>query len=182
MYTKLNQNFLNPNFDQWQDLKGSQLFSKYESGTTTLEYFNIKDVDLFKKLHTRRPFTINPERIRFSCVTGSGILAPHRDHNTTAALNFYVSANTDRTVFYKPNDDATRINYKDKEDANIYNLDQLTEIDSFVANTNDVYLLDVSNVHSVFKTTQEPRMFVSYLWNNISYEEILGNIIQNNPN
>jgi hypothetical protein len=108
-------------------------------------------------------------------------LAPHRDHNTTAALNFYISAKEDRTVFYKPNDDATSISYRDKEEANLYKLDQLTEIDSFVANINDVYLLDVSNVHSVFKTTQEPRMFISYLWNHISYEEVLDNIIQSNP-
>jgi hypothetical protein len=181
MYTKLNKNFLNLNFTKWQDLKGSRLFSKYESGTTTLEYFNIKDSDLFKKLHTRRPFTINPERVRFSCITGSGILAPHRDHNTTVALNFYILASADRTVFYKPNNGATSICYHGKEDANVYNLDQLTETDSFIANTNDMYLLDVSSVHSVLKTTQEPRMFISYLWNHVSYEEILNDVIQNIP-
>jgi hypothetical protein len=97
------------------------------------------------------------------------------------ALNFYILASEDRTVFYKPNDDATPITYKGKADANVYNLDQLTETDSFVANANDMYLLDVSSVHSVIKATQEPRMFISYLWNHISYEEILNNIIQNIP-
>lgn len=178
MYTKLHQDFLRANFDDWLSLKGNELLSKYNSFTTTLEYFNINDVDLFRKLHLKKIFTIRPDRIRFSIITGKGLLLPHRDHNTTAVLNYYASAGEDATVFYTCKEGATAIQYPGKVESNVYTLDKLDEVGRFVANSNDAYLLDVSQVHSVEKVSEEPRLFISYLWSNHSYEEVLNDILR----
>lgn len=178
MYAKLTQDFLKTNFDDWLSLKGDNLLSKYNSNTTTLEYFNISDVELFRKLHLKKIFTIKPDRIRFSIITGQGLLLPHRDHNTKVVLNYYASAGYDATVFYNCKDAASSIRYPGKEQANIYTLDNLDEVGRYVANSNDAYLLDVSQVHSVEKVNSVPRLFISYLWANHSYEEVLNDILR----
>jgi hypothetical protein len=49
----------------------------------------------------------------------------------------------------------------------------------FVANSNDVFLLNVSEIHSVIKTSSTPRVFISYSWNNITYEDLLTDIQKN---
>jgi hypothetical protein len=177
MYTKLTQDFLKKDFNDWESLRGDNLLNSYDSFTTRLEYFNISNLDLFRSIHCKRIFTIRPDRVRFSRITGKGILYPHKDHDTTAVLNYYISTSDDPTIFYKQNEGAKAFSYPGRKQENIFNPDDLVEIGRFNASSNDVYLLNVSEIHSVEKSDLEPRLFISYLWNSASYDDVLNDII-----
>jgi hypothetical protein len=176
MYKKIFQDFLRKDFDNWMLLKGNDLKSSYDSGTVRLEYYNISSTDYFKSIHVRKLFTIRPDRVRFSSITGQGFLLPHRDHDADVVLNYYISANSDTTIFYKEKENSTPFKYKDKDKANIYSLDDTIEINRFVSNSGEAYLLNVSEIHAVEKVSQEPRLFISYIWKGFTYDEILKNI------
>lgn len=176
MYSQIEKTFLNPNAD-WSIFQDSISYSKYVSGDVTLEYFGIDNIELFRKQHIRKFSTIPPSRVRYVKLTGSGILQPHVDHNTTAALNYYISANEDKTIFYKTrSDNISPISYPGKEEANVYNLDSLIPTGEFIACSNQTYLLDVSKIHAVIKIDPTPRIFIAYLWENHSYEQLLKDI------
>ena len=170
MYCKIEQTFLKE-LDDWSIFQDTILpHSKYISGNVILEYFGIKNVDLFRKQHTHKFFSIPPCRIRYVKITGTGILQPHRDQDTTVTLNYYISANGDQTIFYNTiSSDVAPIKTK----SYLYILDSLVEIDKFVSNSNEAYLLDVSQIHAVVKTNPEPRIFISYQWTGCSYDQIL---------
>lgn len=176
MYYKIKQPFLKQ-LDDWSIFKDAVSYSKYDSGDVTLEYFGVKNLDLFRKQHTRKFFSIPPSRIRYVKITGTGILQPHRDHDTTVSLNYYISAGDDQTIFYNTtSSDVQPITYPSKTDSNVYKLDSLVEFDKFVSNSNEAYLLDVSQIHAVVKTNPEPRIFIAYLWSDDNYDQVLKDI------
>jgi hypothetical protein len=150
--------------------------SQYDSKDTVLSYYNINDIEYFRTIHTRKFFTIQPNRVRFSILTGQGLLHPHRDHDASTVLNYYISADADQTIFYNVNESAEPFSYKEGSAKNIYNLSDLTEADKFVASSGDAYLLDVSKTHSVYKTSTEPRVFISYIWMHDDFETILNDL------
>lgn len=176
MFSKIPQNFIKPECNAWEDFKDNVLYSHYQSGTTLLEYYGIRNIEQFKKQHIRRPFTISPSIVRFTQLTGKGILHPHKDHDALAVLNYYISAGDDVTIFYTAPNDSAPVIYPGKKQANIYNQNDLTEVARFTADSNDAFLLDVSNIHSVIKSNSAPRLFISYIWKDHTYEEILENI------
>jgi hypothetical protein len=178
MFYKLNQNFIDPSFKDWSKLKSDSIFARYNSITTVLEYRNILDLDLFRSLHRRKISKIPPSRVAFTTLEGTGSLFPHIDHECLVALNFYVLAGQDSTKFYQIKDENSvkKIQYPGKKDAKIYHPSSLIEKESFIANANDAYLLNVSKIHSVEKISKAPRIFMSYLWNDHSYEEVLKSI------
>ena len=62
MYYKIKQPFLKQ-LDDWSIFEDAVSYSKYSSGDVTLEYFGVKNLDLFRKQHTRKFFSIPPSRI-----------------------------------------------------------------------------------------------------------------------
>jgi hypothetical protein len=80
----------------------------------------------------------------------SGSIMPHTDSNAATVINVYGQTNNGVTRFYQPNVahlDKNKI--KNQTNGNIFKLEQLTEIGSFVAKDNDAWLLDVSKIHAV---------------------------------
>lgn len=172
MFKKIEQDFLKPEFSDWWKLKGDQVLSKYDSSGTKLEYFNISDLNFFRSIHTKRFFTIPPDRVSIATITGTGILFPHKDHGFKTVLNYYISADGDTTIFYSPKENAVPYEYPGKEEKNVYHLDQVEEIGRFSAVTGDAYLLDISQIHAVTKHSESTRFFINYLWSKASFEEI----------
>jgi hypothetical protein len=174
MYTKIKQDFLLPECDDWFKFKSDEITSSYQSGSVLLEYRKIANIAGFRTRHTRNPFKILPTYIRFSEIHGQGMLLPHRDHGITAGLNYYISASDDVTSFYKTkNNDVLSIQYPNRKESNIYDQNDLIEVDRFVASSNEAYLLDVSQIHSVQRISSETRVFIGYLWTEHTYEEVL---------
>jgi hypothetical protein len=76
-------------------------------------------------------------------------IPPHTDSYVTATINFYVKAENCETKFFKKVDDSFGVKMTTQTTGRTFKEDQLEFTGSFVAETNDVWLLDVSNPHSV---------------------------------
>jgi hypothetical protein len=175
-FSKLDNVFLNPDSD-WEKFKGPHLYSQYNSGPVLLQYFNINNIEEFKKQHYRKIFSLLPDRVSFAVIYGKGVLLPHKDHGCQVSLNYYIDAEDDVTQFYEalePN--VVGATYPGKIQSNIFNETDLLAKDNFVAKSNELFLLNVSEIHSVIKTSIKPRVFIAYSWNHITYEELLTDI------
>lgn len=97
-------------------------------------------------------------------MTINHVLLPHRDNDLITTINFYVKAGKCRTVFYKEKEGAqiwqpenviTRPKSKLEVDTEVmyvkavYDLEDVEELDSFMAKDGEAWLLDVSEVHNV---------------------------------
>jgi hypothetical protein len=174
MYKKLTQDFIT-HLPYWQQFCGDTV-AKFVSGDVTLEYYGLQNVEHFRKLHLRSIFGIKPDRVTLATITGQGFLAPHKDHNTLVTLNYYAQASDDITIFYKTVESAKAKQYEGKEQANIFDVNDLIEDVCFIANSNEAFLLDVSQVHAVLKKSVEPRVFISYAWEKTTYQQVLDSL------
>jgi len=177
MYQKIEQNFLKTNNIKWDYFRSNLEMSRYDCYGTSIVYSQLDHSHEFKLIHLRKFFTIMPTRVYFTEIIGDGLLYPHIDHNTKVVLNFYITSDNSKTIFYKlKNDETQPFKYKDKETENIYQPDDLIEIGSFHSNAGDAYLLDVSKIHAVQKTNNTTRQFISYQWQYHDYETILDDL------
>jgi hypothetical protein len=80
-----------------------------------------------------------------------GELPPHSDANIITAINFYLDTADGVTTFYKPKQNVSlrQENIMNETSGYVYNVEDLDIVSSFVAQSGDVYLLDVSSIHSV---------------------------------
>lgn len=176
MFYKLENPFIHP-VDDWMKFKNEILKFKYDSLSTSLEYYSIEHFDLFKKQHIKRPYTIIPNKVRWAEIVGPGMLYPHKDYHTTAVLNYYISGGEDITIFYKPKaGNEEGLVYPGKEGGNVYLPESVEEVGRFVAKPGDAFLLDVTQIHSLVKVSPEPRMFINYVWTEASYADVLADI------
>lgn len=77
-------------------------------------------------------------------------IPPHTDTEIISTINFYIKTDNCRTVFYdKKTSDAKTIQIENQTDGFIYYKEDLIEVDSFIAQPNEIWLLDVKKVHSV---------------------------------
>ncbi len=98
---------------------------------------------------------------------------PHTDIVDRVSINFYIETGDYRTVFYKSTDNSTRLTYADHGDGHVYNADELEEIDSFVANPGDVYVLDGKIIHAVESAGHLPRKFLQVATDKLEYNQVL---------
>lgn len=98
---------------------------------------------------------------------------PHTDIVDRVSINFYIETGGYRTVFYKSTDNSTRLTYADHGDGHVYNADELEEIDSFVANPGDVYVLDGKVIHGVDSASHLPRKFLQVATDKLDYDQVL---------
>ena len=181
MYIKLQQNFLKETCDNWDKFKSVNLVTHFVSGNISLEYYSLENIDAFKNQHLRKFFTIRPSRVLFTEIKGTGFLNPHIDHNTNVTLNYYIQSVDDITTFYTAKNNVLGFNYSNRDQSNIYDVDDLSVDIEFIANNNTAYLLDVSKIHSVTKTSILPRKFISYQWKDHTFHEIIQDLSEVNP-
>jgi hypothetical protein len=127
-----------------------------------------------KGVHHKKAWTPDVENIygvipqrywgdfQFTLMTINSILLPHRDNDLISTINFYIKTDNCRTVFYKEKENATfwqpevqisgtevpleqQIGYVKA----VYQLEDVEETGSFVAQPNEAWLLDVREIHNV---------------------------------
>ena len=79
----------------------------------------------------------------------NSFIPPHTDSDTLAVINFYIETNECITQFYEIKDDAKPFQLDNQTNGHLYNLDDLSLGPSFHSQPGEVYVLDVSKVHSV---------------------------------
>jgi len=125
-------------------------------------------------------FIVPPKEIFL--VEAIGPLRCHRDNGVTSCLNYYLRPSGYITEFWEPIENARRLGAKryDKttdtyKDVLLgYERDDCILKDSFVAEAGDVYILDISKVHSVTHPSapNDPRSFIQCQWK-VSIDELL---------
>jgi hypothetical protein len=75
---------------------------------------------------------------------------PHTDTEILTSINFYFQTENCRTVFYKTKVDSPRTaQIENQTNGYIYFEDDLEEVGSFVAKDFEIWVLDVTQIHSV---------------------------------
>ena len=162
-YFKKLDNLSLPSADP-ESIKGELLFHYGNS-----RYYAISDKSYWDSIAAA--FPTPPKEIFLAEAIGP--LRPHRDNGVTSCLNYYLRPSGYITKFWEPIENARRLGtkkYDKKTDSYIdvllgYEKDDLILQDSFVAEAGDIYLLNISKVHSVTHgSTEEPRAFIQCQW------------------
>lgn len=81
-------------------------------------------------------------------------LVPHIDSSIKCSVNYYYSVNDERTVFYRVlNDNQGYPMKKDRDTGRKFRYSDVEEIDSFIAKSGEVWLLDVSKPHNLISSS-----------------------------
>ena len=82
-------------------------------------------------------------------------IPPHTDSDIKSTINFYINTEDCRTQFYKfKNDNPKKEQVENQSDGYIFDVNDLEETDSFVAQPNEAWVLNVANPHSVIPQSQ----------------------------
>ena len=114
------------------------------------EFYGIEYRELvnFKSLYSK--FTLNltaeaPQLLHVNCY-----IPPHTDSGINSVIKYYITTENCTTQFYEKKEDIVdHYQIENQTDGYLYNLKDLTLGPSFTAKPGDVYLLNVSKIHSV---------------------------------
>ena len=178
MYKKINFKFKeDPDFDR---LKGRPVAQYGRAPRPVLTYYTLNDPEYFKSLLPENMFYgIEPQQVQLAEIVGAGHLLPHIDHNISACANFYLDTNGSTTYFYTKKESSNGWVYPGRKLANIFNLDQVDKVDEFTAEPKDLYLLNVSKIHSVDSPNPGIRRFISWQWFKTPFEQIQDTLLDN---
>lgn len=98
---------------------------------------------------------------------------PHTDIVDRVSINFYIETGGYQTRFYQGREISTRQTYADHGDGHVYRMDELDELDSFVAEPGDVYLLNGKFIHAVTGNNHQPRKFIQVSSADLDYDQVL---------
>ena len=164
-----------------EKLKG-KLFEDHK----TFVMFDISDWEYLKSILSKRlKFNIDPVKVAVIEIAERG-LRPHTDGYVGCSLNYIIEDTESYTVFWKKIDSTGRIpNLKKTLDGKVtttettgYNYRDLEYVTSFKSTVNDMYLIDVSSIHSVEKyKSSVKRKLLSFRWDpKYSLDEIYSSI------
>lgn len=174
MFDKMNFKFKEePDFER---LKGAYVTSYGRFPRPNLSYYRLNDSEYFSSiLPDEVPWAkIPPLQVQVAEITDptGGHLLPHIDHNVSAVLNYYINCANSTTHFYKIKTNGMGFVYPGRASANIFTLDQVDKVCDFTAKDGDMYMLNVSEIHSVETPKPGTRRFIQWQWIGIPYEEI----------
>ena len=129
----------------------------YEVGDIVEQYgFNIDDKFnglWYSNLKINEHLDLVPEKYKsdfaLSLLQANSFILPHSDSGCTSVINFYIETNNCATQFYEIKNNAKPYQIDNQTNGFVYDLNDLVEKDSFIAKPKDIYILDVSKVHSV---------------------------------
>jgi hypothetical protein len=169
MYFKKLKNGFN-----YTEFPQDEIFQFYGDKDKGVIYYNIdqKNSHLFNciKEPYRKYFGMTSMKINMSTVP------PHTDSNILVTINFYIRANNYKTTFYKisnPNYSTNKL--ETQTNGRVFNFEDLSEEVNFVANDNDIYVLDVTKPHSVINLSNrdDDRIAISIQSTVVSYKQTI---------
>ena len=154
----------------------------YEVGKKELEYgidINNKFNGLwYSNLKINEQIDLIPEKYKSDFyllfLEANSFILPHSDSGPTAVINFYIETNNCATQFYKIKDGAKPYQIDNQTNGCVYDLEDLIETESFIAQPGDIYILDVSKVHSVIPldNNEIDRKAICFSTNSLNFDEV----------
>lgn len=143
MFCKLNSTFTAPIYIVTQGLK-------------TFTGVNGKGID-YKKIwspDSEKIYNVIPKRywdgFHLTVMNINCAIPPHTDTEIISTINFYIRTDNCKTTFYQESHNNTKtFQIENQTDGFIYENDTLVEIGSFIAQPNEIWLLDVKQIHGV---------------------------------
>ena len=140
-FIKLNKKFDVGNFTE------TTLINEYAINGKGIGFYNIDNYnkDLILSVipeRYRSEFVIREMKINYN-------IPPHTDSYMNASINFYVKAVDCQTNFYNKTDASLGVKMTTQTTGRTFKEDDLEHTGSFVAESGDAWLLDVSSPHSV---------------------------------
>lgn len=148
---------------------------EYSSDNQVLSYHELSNSDTVYQYWPRLR-DLRPGMIQFATITSQrgGYLRPHRDHgDLKCVINWYLTSNNSTTAFYVERDQAQPYCAVGESHAKIYLGHQINKVSEFQARDGDIYLLNVSEIHSVHAPQGGIRSFITMSWKDRSYQEVL---------
>jgi len=147
MFTKLKNTFETPIYIVTSGLKTF----------TGTEVDGVKQGIDYKKIWSpdaEQLYSILPERywndFHLTVMTINRRIPPHTDTEIISTINFYIETENCETVFYKSKVDNPRtFQIENQTDGYIFMDEDLEPVASFIAKPNEIWLLDVKEIHSV---------------------------------
>lgn len=168
------------------DLDLSKIQGPYQEGYGAFFHsFNILDYNYVHDLVGQQiKFHIPPSNFSFTTVIFRGVPDAHTDASMTA-LNYYITSSQAITRFYQAVDPNLKTMVPQRLGVGVgmdqrtfsYRPDNLIEIDTFVANDHEAYLLNVHTIHKVTKSVHTPhRTMLRWLWYDVPFDQVLDSI------
>ena len=165
-------------------LKGDYVTGYGKSPNPTITYYTIKDIEYLNSLlPDKMPWDSTPPfSVKYVELIDeeSGHLQPHVDHDISLCANYYITTNKSITHFYEKKDAAKGFAYGSRKSSNIFYFHEVDKVGDFCANNHELYLLDVSKIHSVESPNCGLRRFLSWQWKSTTFDEVV-NSIDNPP-
>jgi hypothetical protein len=169
----------------FERLKGDIVTAYGNPPRPRLTYYRCKDYEYLKSiLPDEMPWgKIPPLQVQVAEIADAmgGHLLPHIDHNISACANLYITSNGSTTHFYNLKTNGQGFVYPGRQTANIFLPDQVDKVTEFKANDGEMYLLNVSEIHSVETPQPGIRQFITWQWVGIPFEEVRASLKQNQP-
>jgi len=143
MFAKLNATFDKPIYTTTQDLK--QFKGEDGKGIQYRLVWSPEVEKLYKILPERYWKDFHVSEMKIDCA-----VPPHTDTEIVTTINFYIQTEGCRTVFFnKKVADPKTFKLEQQTNGRIFYPEDLEEVSSFVAKDNEVWVLDVTQIHSV---------------------------------
>jgi len=128
-------------------------------------YYQLKD-EYINVLSDRLPdsYKSKIKIIAYVVVGGPYTFHPHRDKQGVCAINYYIKTGPGETSFYEFCSEPKFAVIDNVEYEGWYSYDCLSKTTSFVANTNDCYMLKVSSIHDLKLLTSDKRHFIQFIF------------------
>lgn len=173
MFCKLNTVFEKPIYTTTQNLKsflgedGKGIQYKLVWTPETEKIYNILPQKYWKDFHI--------SEMKIDCA-----VPPHTDTEIITSINFYLQTEGCRTIFYQPKIQNPRtLQIKNQTNGHIFYEEDLVEVDSFIAKDFEVWVLDVSQIHSV-KGNVTLRKAITLGTFQHKYEDVIEMLKENN--
>lgn len=107
-------------------------------------------------------------------------IPPHTDSYTTVGINFYMQTSDCKTTFYEPADPAAGKRLTVQTTGRTFSEKDLQVHGSFVAENDDVYILDITKPHSVISSNPKAvdRIALTLQTERYSYEEVYNMLVE----
>lgn len=160
-FIKLNKKFDVGNFTE------TSLFIEYAINGKGIGYYNIdtpnKDIILSVIPEKyKSEFTIKEMKINCN-------IPPHTDSYVYATINFYVKAANCQTNFFNKANASLGVKMTNQTTGRTFKEDDLELTGSFIAESGDVWLLDVSSPHSVKNLGTSPPDRIALVLQSLNY-------------
>jgi hypothetical protein len=147
---------------------------RYHGINRSIEFFKISN-DIEQRLLAIIPVNYRQYFTGSFFSINNSYIRPHTDSDRKVGINFYVQGNNAITKFFNIKEDATVLPEQvfGQTNGSVYQEYDLVSTGIFTATPGEIWILDVSQIHSVINASGEDRVAYTLSSNILSYKDTL---------